>query len=148
MQCNWQVYMPHLILSITLHAYSIVCYLANNFDILLIVIYQSYLCRWNHLLIKPDTFISRRINSEARNLWFLYLMEYIAIKINISFMFFRCQIAVHQECYGARNVRDFTSWVCKVCETPNIKRECCLCPVKGRPSWTFGMYKIKLIFYL
>ncbi|KAL0304400.1 UNVERIFIED_CONTAM: Histone-lysine N-methyltransferase ATX4 [Sesamum radiatum] len=24
----------------------------------------------------------------------------------------RCQIAVHQECYGARNVRDFTSWVC------------------------------------
>ncbi|RDX68313.1 Histone-lysine N-methyltransferase ATX5, partial [Mucuna pruriens] len=43
----------------------------------------------------------------------------------------RCQIAVHQECYGARNVRDFTSWVCKACETPNIKRECCLCPVKG-----------------
>ncbi|XP_061356155.1 histone-lysine N-methyltransferase ATX4-like isoform X2 [Gastrolobium bilobum] len=43
----------------------------------------------------------------------------------------RCQIAVHQECYGARNVRDFTSWVCKACETPDIKRECCLCPVKG-----------------
>ncbi|XP_061345692.1 histone-lysine N-methyltransferase ATX4-like isoform X2 [Gastrolobium bilobum] len=43
----------------------------------------------------------------------------------------RCQIAVHQECYGARNVRDFTSWVCKACETPSIKRECCLCPVKG-----------------
>ncbi|KAI4384845.1 hypothetical protein MLD38_002945 [Melastoma candidum] len=43
----------------------------------------------------------------------------------------RCQIAVHQECYGARNVRDFTSWVCKACETPEIKRECCLCPVKG-----------------
>ncbi|KAF7816697.1 histone-lysine N-methyltransferase ATX5 [Senna tora] len=43
----------------------------------------------------------------------------------------RCQIAVHQECYGARNVRDFTSWVCKPCETPDIKRECCLCPVKG-----------------
>ncbi|KAL5803409.1 hypothetical protein ACOSQ4_031714 [Xanthoceras sorbifolium] len=43
----------------------------------------------------------------------------------------RCQIAVHQECYGARNVRDFTSWVCKTCETPDIKRECCLCPVKG-----------------
>ncbi|KAJ1376915.1 Zinc finger, PHD-type [Sesbania bispinosa] len=42
-----------------------------------------------------------------------------------------CQIAVHQECYGARNVRDFTSWVCKACETPDIKRECCLCPVKG-----------------
>ncbi|XP_013714730.2 histone-lysine N-methyltransferase ATX5-like isoform X2 [Brassica napus] len=43
----------------------------------------------------------------------------------------RCQIAVHQECYGTRNVRDFTSWVCKACETPEIKRECCLCPVKG-----------------
>ncbi|KAI6697796.1 hypothetical protein NL676_017915 [Syzygium grande] len=43
----------------------------------------------------------------------------------------RCQIAVHQECYGARNVRDLTSWVCKACERPDIKRECCLCPVKG-----------------
>ncbi|KAJ4954597.1 hypothetical protein NE237_011380 [Protea cynaroides] len=43
----------------------------------------------------------------------------------------RCQIAVHQECYGARNVRDFTSWVCRACETPDVKRECCLCPVKG-----------------
>ncbi|KAJ4840065.1 Histone-lysine N-methyltransferase atx5 [Turnera subulata] len=42
-----------------------------------------------------------------------------------------CQIAVHQECYGARHVRDFTSWVCKACETPDVKRECCLCPVKG-----------------
>ncbi|XP_012440007.1 histone-lysine N-methyltransferase ATX4 [Gossypium raimondii] len=43
----------------------------------------------------------------------------------------RCQIAVHQECYGARNIRDFTSWVCKACETPEVARECCLCPVKG-----------------
>ncbi|XP_020233637.1 histone-lysine N-methyltransferase ATX5 isoform X1 [Cajanus cajan] len=43
----------------------------------------------------------------------------------------RCQIAVHQECYGARNVQDLTTWVCKACETPDIKRECCLCPVKG-----------------
>ncbi|GMH08902.1 hypothetical protein Nepgr_010742 [Nepenthes gracilis] len=43
----------------------------------------------------------------------------------------RCQIAVHQECYGARHVQDFTSWVCRACETPNIKRECCLCPMKG-----------------
>ncbi|KAM3018296.1 hypothetical protein FF2_002067 [Malus domestica] len=43
----------------------------------------------------------------------------------------RCQIAVHQECYGARNVRDFTSWVCKACEAPKVKQECCLCPVKG-----------------
>ncbi|KAM1613656.1 hypothetical protein PS2_002126 [Malus domestica] len=44
----------------------------------------------------------------------------------------RCQIAVHQECYGARNVRDFTSWVCKACEAPKVKQECCLCPVKGK----------------
>ncbi|XP_020527882.1 histone-lysine N-methyltransferase ATX4 isoform X1 [Amborella trichopoda] len=43
----------------------------------------------------------------------------------------RCQIAVHQECYGARNIQDFTSWVCRACETPEIERECCLCPVKG-----------------
>ncbi|KAK1425263.1 hypothetical protein QVD17_20612 [Tagetes erecta] len=43
----------------------------------------------------------------------------------------RCQIAVHQECYGVRHMNDFTSWVCRVCETPEVKRECCLCPVKG-----------------
>ncbi|PKA64430.1 Histone-lysine N-methyltransferase ATX4 [Apostasia shenzhenica] len=43
----------------------------------------------------------------------------------------RCQIAVHQECYGARNIPDLTSWVCRACETPQYKRECCLCPVKG-----------------
>ncbi|KAM5555633.1 histone-lysine N-methyltransferase ATX3 [Rosa sericea] len=43
----------------------------------------------------------------------------------------RCQIAVHQECYGAKDVQDFTSWVCRACETPDIIRECCLCPVKG-----------------
>ncbi|KAK9103885.1 hypothetical protein Sjap_021139 [Stephania japonica] len=43
----------------------------------------------------------------------------------------RCQIAVHQECYGARNIQDFTSWVCRSCETPDVKRECCLCPVEG-----------------
>ncbi|XP_028791077.1 histone-lysine N-methyltransferase ATX3 [Neltuma alba] len=43
----------------------------------------------------------------------------------------RCQIAVHQECYGVKNVKDFTSWVCRVCETPDVERECCLCPVKG-----------------
>ncbi|THG23377.1 hypothetical protein TEA_006469 [Camellia sinensis var. sinensis] len=35
----------------------------------------------------------------------------------------RCQIAVHQECYGANNVQDFTSWVCRACETPNVERE-------------------------
>ncbi|MQL74881.1 hypothetical protein Taro_007253 [Colocasia esculenta] len=49
----------------------------------------------------------------------------------LAFLQGKCQIAVHQECYGARSVRDFTSWVCRACETPHIKRECCLCPVKG-----------------
>ncbi|KAJ0111835.1 hypothetical protein Patl1_00604 [Pistacia atlantica] len=43
----------------------------------------------------------------------------------------RCQIAVHQECYGATNVQDFTSWVCRACETPNAERKCCLCPIQG-----------------
>ncbi|OMP08615.1 Tudor/PWWP/MBT superfamily protein [Corchorus olitorius] len=43
----------------------------------------------------------------------------------------RCQIAVHQECYGASGVQDLTSWVCRACETPDIERQCCLCPVKG-----------------
>ncbi|KAL3613494.1 hypothetical protein CASFOL_042639 [Castilleja foliolosa] len=43
----------------------------------------------------------------------------------------RCQIAVHQECYGVRNTQDLSLWVCRACETPEVKRECCLCPVKG-----------------
>ncbi|KAF8675846.1 hypothetical protein HU200_047337 [Digitaria exilis] len=43
----------------------------------------------------------------------------------------RCQIAVHQECYGVSSKQDFTSWVCRACEEPEQKRECCLCPVKG-----------------
>ncbi|KAL6498830.1 hypothetical protein OROGR_028377 [Orobanche gracilis] len=43
----------------------------------------------------------------------------------------RCQIAVHQECYGVRSSQDFALWVCRACETPEIKKECCLCPVKG-----------------
>ncbi|XP_057857928.2 histone-lysine N-methyltransferase ATX5 isoform X1 [Cryptomeria japonica] len=43
----------------------------------------------------------------------------------------RCQIAVHQECYGVRKQQNFASWVCRACETPNVKRECCLCPVRG-----------------
>ncbi|KAK4743507.1 hypothetical protein SAY87_001508 [Trapa incisa] len=43
----------------------------------------------------------------------------------------RCQIAVHQECYGASDIQDFSVWVCRACETPDMKRECCLCPVQG-----------------
>ncbi|KAM7261262.1 hypothetical protein ACFE04_026737 [Oxalis oulophora] len=36
--------------------------------------------------------------------------------------------AVHQECYGACHVQNFTSWVCRACETPEIEKVCCLCP--------------------
>lgn len=36
-------------------------------------------------------------------------------------------------------MQDFTSWVCKACETPHIKRECCLCPVKGMSLTMFQM---------
>uniref|UniRef100_A0A0A9DD14 Uncharacterized protein n=1 Tax=Arundo donax TaxID=35708 RepID=A0A0A9DD14_ARUDO len=43
----------------------------------------------------------------------------------------RCQIAVHQECYGVRGKQDFTSWVCRACEKSEQKRQCCLCPVRG-----------------
>ncbi|KAF4380411.1 hypothetical protein F8388_024704 [Cannabis sativa] len=69
--------------------------------------------------------------------WMLQLAEYHATalvstkpkKPSMKERKHKCQIAVHQECYGARNVRDFTSWVCKACETPEVKRECCLCPL-------------------
>lgn len=38
---------------------------------------------------------------------------------------------MHQECYGANDVQDYTSWVCRACETPDVEKQCCLCPVKG-----------------
>ncbi|KAF3336495.1 histone-lysine N-methyltransferase ATX5-like protein [Carex littledalei] len=44
----------------------------------------------------------------------------------------RCQVAVHQECYGARDVNDLTSWVCRACEEPQEKKNCCLCPIKEK----------------
>lgn len=43
----------------------------------------------------------------------------------------RCQIAVHQECYGVNGGQDLASWVCRACEKLDIRRECCLCPVMG-----------------
>ncbi|KAG5618135.1 hypothetical protein H5410_017959 [Solanum commersonii] len=69
----------------------------------------------------------------------------------------RCQIAVHQECYGAREVQDLASWVCRACETPEVERECCLCPVKGGalkptdvdPFWvhvTCGWFRPEIAF--
>ncbi|KAJ0537551.1 putative [histone H3]-lysine(4) N-trimethyltransferase [Helianthus annuus] len=50
---------------------------------------------------------------------------------NNCFRYSRCQIVVHQECYGVRDMNDFTFLVCRACETPEVERECCLCPVKG-----------------
>ncbi|CAB71104.1 putative protein [Arabidopsis thaliana] len=55
----------------------------------------------------------------------------------------RCQVAVHQECYGVSKSQDLTSWVCRACETPDIERDCCLCPVKGgalKPSDVEGLW--------
>uniref|UniRef100_M1BJL3 Trithorax n=1 Tax=Solanum tuberosum TaxID=4113 RepID=M1BJL3_SOLTU len=67
------------------------------------------------------------------------------------------KIAVHQECYGAREVQDLASWVCRACETPEVERECCLCPVKGGalkptevdPFWvhvTCGWFRPEIAF--
>ncbi|KAH0874295.1 hypothetical protein HID58_071657 [Brassica napus] len=53
------------------------------------------------------------------------------------------EVAVHQECYGVSKAQDLTSWVCRACETPDIERECCLCPVKGgalKPSDVEGLW--------
>lgn len=81
-----------------------------------------------------------------------------SIRCKICWCFYyssnRCQIAVHQECYGARNVQDFTSWVCRSCETPDIERECCLCPVKGMKFMSnictvhCSVYLFWLVWYL
>ncbi|KAK1374001.1 Histone-lysine N-methyltransferase ATX3 [Heracleum sosnowskyi] len=43
----------------------------------------------------------------------------------------RCQIAVHQECYGVSSDEYSASWVCRACEKQEPERECCLCPIKG-----------------
>lgn len=60
----------------------------------------------------------------------------------------RCQIAVHQECYGVRDIHDFSSWICRACETPEVKRECCLCPVKGMSFVPFYFHLQLLLSYL
>lgn len=55
----------------------------------------------------------------------------------------RCQIAVHEECYGVRASDSVGSWVCRACETPDVERECCLCPVRGgalKPSNTANLW--------
>ncbi|KAJ3704370.1 hypothetical protein LUZ61_008075 [Rhynchospora tenuis] len=43
----------------------------------------------------------------------------------------RCQVAVHQSCYEAQDVDDITSWVCWACKSPQVNKDCCLCPIKG-----------------
>ncbi|KAL8135518.1 hypothetical protein AgCh_010239 [Apium graveolens] len=43
----------------------------------------------------------------------------------------RCQIAVHQECYGVSRNEDPVLWVCRACEVPDAPNKCCLCPIKG-----------------
>ncbi|RWW86578.1 hypothetical protein BHE74_00004646 [Ensete ventricosum] len=65
------------------------------------------------------------------------ILSLLQDSLQLILVFYRCQIAVHQECYGALDVQNFTSWVCRACETPLLKRECCLCPVKGKinASW-------------
>ncbi|CAM6047354.1 unnamed protein product [Sphagnum compactum] len=55
----------------------------------------------------------------------------------------RCQVAVHEECYGVKASENMGSWVCRACETPDQERECCLCPVKGgalKPSTLKGLW--------
>lgn len=44
---------------------------------------------------------------------------------------YRCQVAVHEECYGVKASESVGSWVCSACVTPDVERECCLCPVRG-----------------
>ncbi|KAG0580286.1 hypothetical protein KC19_4G162700 [Ceratodon purpureus] len=55
----------------------------------------------------------------------------------------RCQVAVHEECYGVKASESVGSWVCSACETPDVERECCLCPVRGgalKPSNTANLW--------
>jgi hypothetical protein len=62
---------------------------------------------------------------------------------------FRCQIAVHQECYGANAVQDLTTWVCRACEFPQQKKECCLCPVKGTVFLLmYYLFPLPLFFFV
>nr|GMD34562.1 histone-lysine N-methyltransferase ATX4-like [Ipomoea batatas] len=43
----------------------------------------------------------------------------------------KCEMAVHQKCYGVSHINDFTHWLCNACKNPSLNPECCLCPVKG-----------------
>ncbi|XP_024541624.1 histone-lysine N-methyltransferase ATX3 [Selaginella moellendorffii] len=55
----------------------------------------------------------------------------------------RCQLAVHEECYGVKASEISGSWVCRGCETPDAVRDCCLCPVKGgalKPTTIKGLW--------
>ncbi|GBG74520.1 hypothetical protein CBR_g18930 [Chara braunii] len=55
----------------------------------------------------------------------------------------RCHVAVHEECYGTKAMDKKGPWVCRLCETPDIERECCLCPVRGgamKPTSVGGLW--------
>eukprot|EP00271_Cylindrocystis_brebissonii_P019140 TRINITY_DN5702_c0_g1_i1.p1 TRINITY_DN5702_c0_g1~~TRINITY_DN5702_c0_g1_i1.p1 ORF type:complete len:910 (+),score=136.97 TRINITY_DN5702_c0_g1_i1:335-2731(+) len=50
----------------------------------------------------------------------------------------RCQVGVHEICYGVRAAEIGGSWICRACEAceaagplQDHPRECCLCPIKG-----------------
>lgn len=100
------------------------------------------ICRWIEDYEDNKIIICNRLNNYSWSLPFScriilddshFVSNWLGVKFTrFSGLLCRCQIAVHQECYGAKHVQDFTSWVCRVCETPDVERECCLCPVKGR----------------
>eukprot|EP00850_Spirogloea_muscicola_P012849 SM000085S23199 [mRNA] locus=s85:26765:34362:- [translate_table: standard] len=55
----------------------------------------------------------------------------------------RCQVAVHEMCYGVRAAGRVGSWVCRACEEPSNELQCCLCPIKGgalKPSTVKGVW--------
>ncbi|KAH7293041.1 hypothetical protein KP509_28G009100 [Ceratopteris richardii] len=43
----------------------------------------------------------------------------------------RCQIGVHEECYGVKASETGGSFICRACESSEKDKECCLCPVRG-----------------
>ncbi|ESW29727.1 hypothetical protein PHAVU_002G093900 [Phaseolus vulgaris] len=65
--------------------------------------------------------------------WLVVVVDAVVLTVVCRGMkeLFRCQITVHQECYGAKHVKDLNSWVSRVGETSDVERKCCLFLVKG-----------------
>jgi hypothetical protein len=40
------------------------------------------------------------------------------------------------------------SWVCSACETPEVERECCLCPVRGQCRKFLGFIRWTICVHL